>query len=78
MMEKIETILKSIIPTADFTDNKKLTGQNRLDSIDRIRLVTELESTFQISIPPEDMLPENFEDVPAIERLVKLIQERNV
>ena len=75
-MDKIETIIKMIIPTADFSSNKKLIGQNRLDSIDRIRLVTELESTFQISIPPEDMLPENFEDLPAIERLVKTIQDR--
>jgi acyl carrier protein len=69
-MEKIEAILKELIPTADFSKNKSFTGQNRLDSLDLIKLVTNLEVAFKITINASDLLPENFEDVLSVENLV--------
>lgn len=73
-MEKIITILKNIRPDIDFQSSDAFAEENRLDSLDLIRLVAELEKSFSISISGNDMVPENFESLPAIEKLVQKIQ----
>jgi acyl carrier protein len=42
-----------------------------LDSIGILQTVTFCEQTFQISIPDEELLPDNFENLRAIGRLVE-------
>lgn len=48
-----------------------LLGSGLLDSIGVMRLVGFVEETFQIKIPPEDIVIENFMDVKAITNYVK-------
>lgn len=48
-----------------------LLGSGILDSMGVMRLVVFVEETFQIKIPPEDIVIENFMDVNAITNYVK-------
>ena len=48
-----------------------LLGSGLLDSMGVMRLVGFVEETFNIKIPPEDIIIENFMDVQAITNYVK-------
>jgi acyl carrier protein len=45
-----------------------------LTSISAVRLMLEIEATFDIAIPDGDLTPENFANVDSIERLVERLQ----
>lgn len=70
MQEKIVEILKKIRPEIDFSTINNLIEDGILDSLDIILLVSELDATFSISIDGNEIIPENFRDVPAIQALV--------
>ena len=71
MREKIITILSELRPEFDFTEEVDFIEEGMLDSFDVVNLVTELDSTFGISIDGVDIVPENFASVEAIEELLK-------
>lgn len=52
-----------------------LLGSGLLDSMGVMRLVGFVEETFNINIPPEDIVIENFMDVKAI---TKYVESQNV
>lgn len=70
MKEKIIKILTELRPEFDFSENVNFIEEGMLDSFDVVNLVTELDSTFGISIDGVDILPENFSSVEAIEQLL--------
>jgi acyl carrier protein len=70
-MDSISYILKGIRPDLDFSQELNLIDESVLDSLDLIRLVHELEVYFKINIEFNDIIPENFNSVEAIEHLVK-------
>ncbi|MFK7889529.1 MAG: phosphopantetheine-binding protein [Granulosicoccus sp.] len=55
------------------TDDQDLLLSGLLDSMSVIRLVTWLEGTFAIKIPPEDVLVENF---GSLNQMVAYMQQR--
>ena len=59
-MEKLYEILKSLHPDVDFTAQDDLIGEGILDSLDIVTLITEINSAYDVSIPAEEILPENF------------------
>ena len=69
-MEKLEEILKSIIPDIDLS-NKNLIDDGILDSFDIVTLVSELIDTFGIELSVEDILPENFNSLESIMNLIE-------
>ena len=71
MKEKIIEILTELRPEFDFTEEVDFIEEGMLDSFDIVNLVTELDSTFGISIDGVDILPENFACVKSIEELLK-------
>lgn len=58
-------ILKT--PDAELTDEQDLLLSGLLDSLSVMRLVGHIETQAGISIPPEDLLPENFGTLHQIE-----------
>lgn len=70
MKEKIISILTELRPEFDFTEDVNFIEEGMLDSFDVVNLVTELDSTFGISIDGVDILPENFSSVEAIKNLL--------
>lgn len=71
MREQIIKILTDLRPEFDFTEDVNFIEEGMLDSFDIVTLVSDLDSTFGISIDGVDILPENFATVEAIENLLK-------
>jgi acyl carrier protein len=69
-MENIKQILTNIRPAADFNSSHDFIEDGLLDSLDIIKLVSQLDVAFSISIDGEDIIPENFSSFSAIEQLV--------
>ncbi len=70
MKEQLMEILKELRPDVDFEKEKALVTDGILDSFDIVSLVGELNSEFSISIGVDDLEPENFDTVEAMEALI--------
>jgi acyl carrier protein len=70
-MKPIAEILKEIRPEFDFTASNDFMADGMLDSFDMVTLVSALDKTFGISIPGTDIVPENFQNIAAIEALLR-------
>lgn len=71
MKEQIIRILTELRPEFDFTqEGVNFIEEGMLDSFDMVNLVSELDSTYGISIDGVDILPENFSTVDAIVALL--------
>ena len=51
-MEELYEILEDIIPGEDYKNSTALVDDDILTSFELVRLVTEIDSTFDISSPP--------------------------
>jgi D-alanine--poly(phosphoribitol) ligase subunit 2 len=70
-MEKIKEIILSIQPGIDFASVSDLIGDGYLDSLDVIRLVSQLDTVYGISIAGADMNPENFKTLESIKKMLE-------
>ena len=74
-MEQLLDILKRMHPEVDFTAEDDLLGAGVLDSLDIVTLITEINSTFDVSIPAEEVVPENFSSAEALWALIEQLDE---
>jgi acyl carrier protein len=74
-VEEILKILQEIRPDVDFVNEKKLIDGEVLDSFDIITIVAEFNDAFNIDIDVEDLEPENFNSIEAMEELIKKLQK---
>jgi len=72
-MNELLEILRGMHPEVDFETNTKLIDDGILDSFDIISLVAEISETFDVAIPAEQIIPENFNSVQALMALVDLL-----
>ena len=71
MKEQIIGILTGLRPEFDFSEEGiNFIEEGMLDSFDLVALVSDLEQQYGIIIDGEDVIPENFESVNAIEQLI--------
>lgn len=70
MKEQLMEILKELRSDVDFEKEKALVTDGILDSFDIVSLVGELNSEFSITIGVDDLAPENFDTVEAMETLI--------
>lgn len=75
MREQIIKILTDLRPEFDFNESVDFIDEGMLDSFDVVNLVTELDSTFGISIDGMDVLPENF---ASVEKIIALLKKNGV
>lgn len=74
-METLLKILKNLHPDVDFSTEDDLIGNGVLDSLDIVTLITEINAEFDISIPAEEIMPENFNSAEAIYALIARLEE---
>lgn len=74
-MEQLLEILKQMHPDVDFALEEDLIGDGILDSLDIVTLITEINCTFDVSIPAEEIIPENFASADAILALIERLDE---
>ena len=70
-MEELYEILEDIIPGEDYKTSTALVDDDILTSFELIRLVTEIDSTFDISIPSSEIVPDNFNSAETIWALIE-------
>lgn len=74
-MEQLLELLKEIKPDVDFSTATDLVSSHILDSFDIVNLIFELKDTFDIDIPAEEIVPDNFNSVNAIWDMVQRMEE---
>ena len=74
-MEKLLAILSDLHPEVDFTSNNELIDDGILDSLDIVTIVTEIDSEFGVTIPAEEIIPENFNSAEALMALITRLDE---
>lgn len=70
-MTELSKILKRICPEVDFSASDNFIADGLLDSFDVVTLVSELDKSFGISIDGLDIVPENFQNLAAIQALLE-------
>ena len=71
MRKQIMEILTEICPGVDFENEKALIDNGLIDSLDIVAVVTELMEAFDVELGVDDLTPENFNSVEAIEELIE-------
>jgi acyl carrier protein len=74
-MEELLNILKELHEDVDFETEENLVDDGILDSLDIVTLITEINDAFDISIPAEEIIPENFNSASAIWSLIEKLDE---
>jgi acyl carrier protein len=69
-MKTVLEVLKGIRPEFDFTTSEDFIADGMLDSFDVITLISELDTSYGISIAGTDILPENVSSIAAIQQLL--------
>lgn len=74
MSELIE-ILENLHPEVDFETCTTLIDDKILDSFDIITIISEINEEFDVVIPAEEIVPENFNSAQALYALVKKLED---
>jgi acyl carrier protein len=74
-MEEILKILRGLHGDVDFHNHRALIDEAVLDSFDIISIVASLSDQFDITVPPEEIAPENFNSADALWDMVKRLTE---
>lgn len=73
-MDRILEVLREVKPGFEFEGRTDLASSGDLDSFDVISIVSELNDVFDIDIPIEEIIPENFDSLEAIKELVDSLE----
>ena len=71
MKKQIIEILSEICPGIDFETETALIDDGLIDSLDIVAVVTELMEACDVELGVDDLTPENFNSVEAIEELIE-------
>ena len=74
-MEQLLEILSGLHPDVDFLEAADLVDDGILDSLDIVTLVTEIHAEFDVTIPAEEIVPENFNSAEALWALIERLDE---
>ena len=74
-MEKLIEILAELHPDVDFETTEDLIDDGILDSLDIVTIVTEIDDKFGVTIPAEEIIPENFNSANALMALITRLDE---
>ena len=75
MKDELMEILTEIRPDVDFENETSLIDDGILDSMDIVSLVGELDDAFGVTVGVENLLPENFNSVDAMVKLIERLQD---
>ncbi|MDD7266890.1 MAG: acyl carrier protein [Lachnospiraceae bacterium] len=75
MRDTILGIVDEIRPDIDFETETALVDDGVLDSLDIVAIVAALQDEFDVEIRAKDLIPENFNSVDAMEKLITRLEE---
>ena len=74
-MDKLLEILNSLIPGVDFASQTKIVDDGILDSMTIARLIGLLEDEYDIEFEVTDLVPENFNSVEAMMKMIERLED---
>lgn len=74
-MQELIEILTELHPEVDFETCEDLVDGKIFDSFDIVTLVAEISDNFEVSIPAEELIPENFNSAKALWQLIQRLEE---
>ncbi len=74
-MNELLEILSELHPDVDFETEENLIEDKILDSLDIVSLISEIDDRFDVVIPPEEIIPENFNSAKALWALITRLDE---
>ena len=76
-MNQLIEILRAMHPEVDFETAGGLVDEGILDSFDIITLIAEINEEFDVAIPADKIVPENFNSAQALMALIKNLEDEN-
>ena len=74
-MEALLNILSELHPDVDFLAEEHLVDNQILDSFDIVTIVAEIDAEYDVQIPAEELIPENFNSAKSLYALVQKLQD---
>lgn len=69
--EAIVSLLEEIEPGVNFKEINDISESGIISSMDLMKLILRINEVFSISIPVEEIIPENFRSIETIEKLIE-------
>lgn len=76
-MEALLEILKELHPEVDFETCDTLIDDKILDSFDIVTIISEINTEYDVAIPAEEIIPENFNSAEALYDLIECLQDED-
>ena len=76
-MDELLNILTELHPDIDFDIEENLIGDKILDSFDIVTIIAEVSDVFDVAIPAQDIVEENFNSAKALYALIKRLEEED-
>ena len=74
-MNELIEILSNLHPEVDFETCDTLIDDKILDSFDIISVISEINEEFDVVIPAEEIIPENFNSAQALYELIARLSD---
>ncbi|MDO5521700.1 MAG: acyl carrier protein [bacterium] len=74
-MDELLEILQELHSDVDFEECDTLIDDKILDSFDIVTLISEINSEFDVAIPAEEIIPENFNSAKALWSLIERLED---
>lgn len=74
-MEQLIEILKELHDDVDYYECETLVEDGILNSLDIVAIITEIDDKFDVRIPAEEILPENFNSAKALWELISRLDD---
>ncbi len=71
MRDKVKQVLADNYPEIDFESSNELVDDGILDSLTMVGIISALSMEFNVVLPYEDILPENFNSIDAMVELLE-------
>lgn len=74
-MEALLEILKNLHPEVDFETCTTLVEEHIIDSFDIVTIIAEINEEYDVVIPAEEIIPENFNSAEALYDLILRLED---
>ncbi len=74
-MEALMEILENLHPEIDFNTCDTLIDDNLIDSFDIVTIISEINEEYDVVIPAEEIVPENFNSAKALYALIQKLED---
>lgn len=74
-MHALIKILTDLHPDVDYSGQTSLVDDKILDSFDIVTIIAEVDNEYDVTIPAEEITPENFNSAESLYKLIQRLME---